>query len=120
MPRIVYIALLPCLLIIWALGAATNVSLPIYGNAPIGYAYIAFAAILIASGLWQSARRPRGFYFIIPYPLHAGAVALTVGVSMVLRSGAGLWLLTPIVAITAALAATVYGSETPAHPAAGR
>lgn len=112
MAKTVYLAVLPCLLIVWALGAATNVSLPIYGTVPIGYAYIVFAALLIASGIWRSAQGRPGF-FVVPYPFHAGAVSLTVGVSMVLQSGAGLWLLTPIVAITAALAATVGGLETP-------
>ena len=104
--------MLLCLLVAWALGAAANVTLPVYSNSPIGCAFVALAAILIASGLWRGSQS----YWIVPYPIHSGIVALSIGVSMIAQSASGLWLITPVVAIGCVAVALASKSETGETP----
>src|ERR1700751_5748758 len=92
--------LLPCLLIAWAIGATPNIALPVYGNWTIGLAFIIGGVVLLI------ARAVRGLRFWIPHPVFTGLVAICLGVSMVAKSAAGLWLVTP--SLTAALAAMVF------------
>jgi protein-S-isoprenylcysteine O-methyltransferase Ste14 len=107
-----FVAALPTLLILWAGGAGPNVWLPVYGNPPIGLAIVTCGLALTFAGMWQlwryggglpmNAYPPprlvsRGSFYWLPHPIYTGFVAVCFGVSMIARSSAGLWLVTPSV-----------------------
>jgi len=97
---VLVMVLLPCLLAAWAIGATPNIALPVYGNWSISLAFIAGGVVLLI------ARAVRGLRFWIPHPVYTALVAICLGVSMISKSAAGLWLVTP--SLTAALAALVF------------
>ncbi|HXA07949.1 MAG TPA: phosphatase PAP2 family protein, partial [Bryobacteraceae bacterium] len=119
-----FVILLPALLCVW--GAAARVSLPIYGSLPLGIAFACagLALMMVAmfelwrfgGGLPMNAFPPptmvsRGTFQFLPHPIYTGFVAVCLGVSMMLRSTSGLWLITPTIAL--ACVALVVGYEHP-------
>jgi protein-S-isoprenylcysteine O-methyltransferase Ste14 len=105
-----FVVALPILLILWAGAARPNVSLPVYGNPPFGLALTACGLGLMLMGMWQLWRHGGGLpmnayppakfvssgaFFWLPHPIYAGFVAVCFGVSMMAKSAAGLWLITP-------------------------
>jgi protein-S-isoprenylcysteine O-methyltransferase Ste14 len=107
-----FVAVLPGLLILWAEAAKPNVSLPVFGNPPIGLAITACGLGLMTTGMWQLWRLgrglpmnafppaklvSRGIFYWLPHPIYVGFVAMCLGVSMIAGSAAGLWLVTPSV-----------------------
>jgi len=112
-----FVVVLPGLLIVWAVAAQPNVSLPAYGNALVGWALAAgglglmLAAMRdlwrLGGGLPMNAFPPAtlvsgGTFHWIPHPIYTGFAALCLGVSMMAGSAAGLWLVTPSVVLGAA------------------
>jgi len=101
-------ALLACLLVAWAAAVTpANVTLAPYGNPPIGYAFTISGCVLIASRLLRNPAGNPADYYWIPYPIHAGLVALSIGISMIFHSAPGLWLVTPFLAAACATTASV-------------
>ncbi len=72
--------------------ADANVTLPVYGNFGIGIAFVIAGLIFVGTHGIPAAR------FWIPQPIGTGLVAICVGASMMAKSPAGLWLVTPAVA----------------------
>ena len=126
--RLAYTALfalvLPALLIAWAVRLDTVLDLPAYGSlAPgAGVAIAGFALLAAATrDLWVHGRGlpaspfpperlvTRGVYGIIPHPIYLGAVLVSLGVWVATRSAAGLWIVSPLLALAAA--AFVIGYE---------
>lgn len=119
-----FVVVLPLLLFAWA--AAARVSLPVYGNVPLGTA-VAGAGLALVSvamfelervggGLPMNAFPPptmvsQGAFQLLPHPIYCGFVAVCLGVSMMLRSASGLWLISPVVAL--GCVALVLGYERP-------
>ena len=99
--KLLYSALCVIALITWATGANGNISLPVYGTALFGYAF-AIAGLGLIIGAYRLSSW-------VPHPMYTGFVALTLGVSMIARSPAGLWLVTPAVAL--ACFAWILGNE---------
>ncbi len=121
-----FIAVLPGLLILWAVSAQPNVTLPVYGTTPIGLAIAACGFGLISAGMWQlwllggglpmnAYPPPRlvsgGTFYWLPHPIYSGFVALCFGVAMIARSAAGLWLVAPSALL--GCTALVLGYERP-------
>lgn len=119
-----FVVILPVLLVAWAIAARTNIGLPVYGNFAIGALISAFGISLIltgVAGLWRfggglpmNAFPPprlvaRGVFRFIPHPIYVGFVGVCLGISMIAKSAAGLWLVTPCVAM--GCAALVLGYE---------
>ncbi len=126
--RLAYTALfalaLPALLVAWAISLDTVLTLPAYGSVVpgVGVAIAGLALMAVAirdlwvygHGLPASPFPPerlvtRGVYSVIPHPIYLGAVLLALGVSLATRSAAGLWIVSPVLALAAA--AFVIGFE---------
>lgn len=121
---LLFTVLLPALLILWAREAAHNITLPLFGPpwlgyllAPTGLALMLEAMLRLwrqGGGLPMNAYPPpkqvsEGSYALVPHPIYTGFVLVCLGVSMIWNSPAGLWLVTPTVALAAA--ALVIGYE---------
>jgi protein-S-isoprenylcysteine O-methyltransferase Ste14 len=119
-----FVVALPVLLIFWARAAAPNVSLPAFGNATTGAAFLLVGVVLMAAAMIDLWRRggglpmnafppPRfvkqGAFRWVPHPIYTGFVLASFGVSMAASSAAGLWLVTPAAAL--GCAALVLGYE---------
>jgi protein-S-isoprenylcysteine O-methyltransferase Ste14 len=117
---------LPVLLVWWAVAAQHNVRLPEYGSEFTGYAIAAGGLWLmltamrelwrLGGGLPMNAFPPkklvrRGTFHWLPHPIYTGFTAICLGTAMVAKSPAGLWLVTPTVAL--GCAALVIGYELP-------
>jgi protein-S-isoprenylcysteine O-methyltransferase Ste14 len=117
--RLAYAALfclaLPVLLAAWALRLDAVLDLPAYGSAAWGGAVAALGLALMAAatrdlwvhgqGLPASPFPPRqlvtrGIYGLIAHPVYAGAVLVSLGASLAARSAAGLWIVTPVLALS--------------------
>ena len=121
---VLFCAVLPALLVAWAARLDALLSLPQVGTRLGGVALAAGGALCLAAGmmaLWTWGRGlpmspfpprrlvTRGIYRLTADPIYVGAVAVTAGVAIAARSPAGLWIVTPTVAIAAA--AWVLGFE---------
>ena len=119
-----FVVVVPCLLILWAITAGANVHLAVYGSPLLGVAFAAagFGLMCVATvelwrfggGMPMNAFPPprlvtRGTFGLLPHPIYTGFVLLCLGVAMAARSSSGLWLVTPAVAL--ACATLVLGYE---------
>jgi protein-S-isoprenylcysteine O-methyltransferase Ste14 len=119
-----FVCALPALLILWAAAAEPNIALAPFGGPALGLAFglsgllLAIAAMgdlyRFGGGLPMNAFPPaklvrQGAFRWIPHPIYTGFVMACLGVSMLARSAAGLWLVTPAVALGSA--ALVLGYE---------
>jgi protein-S-isoprenylcysteine O-methyltransferase Ste14 len=123
---LLFCAVLPALLFLWARGAAEVVRLPAYGSVELGAGIAAAGVVLLGPGMAALWRRggglpmnafppPRlvtsGIYGLFPHPIYTGFTLACFGFSMAGRSAAGLWLVSPVTAL--GCAALVYGYEKP-------
>ncbi|MGE5499607.1 MAG: phosphatase PAP2 family protein, partial [Syntrophothermus sp.] len=106
--------MLPLLLIAWAVIAERNIKLPVIDSPVLG-AFLTAAGLLLVGlgmfgiikwgdGLPMNAYPPekfvsRGIFRLIPHPVYSGAVISVAGVSILFRSAAGFWLVTPFLAL---------------------
>ena len=119
-----FVVLVPALLVLWAAAAQPNISLPVNGSRVLGQAIAASGLVLMCAamgdlwrlggGLPMNAFPPPklvvgGTFRWIPHPIYTGFVALCFGVAMAAGSAAGLWLVSPSVAL--GCAALVLGYE---------
>ncbi len=118
--RVAYAALfsvvLPALLVAWAICLEAVLTLPAYGSIATG-AMVALAGLALMAmatrdlwvhggGLPASPFPPerlvtRGVYGIIAHPIYLGAVLAAAGVSLATRSASGLWIVSPVLALSA-------------------
>jgi phosphatidylglycerol:prolipoprotein diacylglycerol transferase len=119
-----FVVLLPALLVLWARRLDALIHLPVYGS-PVAGLTVAIAGLAImaagTSALWTHGHGlpmspfpperlvTRGIYHFIADPLYVGAVVVSAGVSLATRSAAGLWIVTPVLAL--AVTAWVVGFE---------
>ena len=126
--RLAYAALftvvLPALLMAWAIRLDAVLMLPAYGSVETGVAVALTGVALmtmatrdlwvLGGGLPASPFPPqrivtRGVYGIVAHPIYLGAVLAAVGVSLATRSASGLWIVSPVLALSAV--AFVIGFE---------
>ena len=115
---------LPLALWVWAQAVDVNVAAPAIVAPGIGRALLVLGALLVLAGMaslrvqggglpmnpWPPARFvARGVYALVAHPIYLGFTLACAGLSLVVGSAAGLWLVTPVVALSAA--ALVYGYE---------
>lgn len=116
--------ILPLCLWLWARAASEVVPGPSVHKPVLGAALAAVGALLVVVGVislrvladspamnpWPPARRAaRGVYALVAHPIYAGFTLACAGLSLFFASAAGLWLVTPVVALAAA--ALVLGYE---------
>ena len=121
---LVFVALLPALLAGWAMALDRLLSLPRYGSPRVGLALSLAGLAMILSGtaafrrygdgLPMSPFPPtkfvrRGLHAWFRHPLYIGGVLICAGLSLAFRSGAGLWLVTPLLVL--GIASWVLGYE---------
>jgi len=121
---LVFVVLLPALLASWAVALDRVLSLPRYGSPRVGLALSLAGLAMLATGtvaFWRhghglpmSPYPPamlvrRGLYAWFRHPLYIGAVLISAGTSLASRSGAGLWVVTPLLVL--AICAWVLGYE---------
>ena len=115
---------IPLLLTAWAFALDRVIVLPAFRIPALGIALAAAGALLMAAGIvalrrygngWPMSPFPperrvaRGIYAVMDHPLYAGFTIAAAGVSLIAGSAAGLWIVTPAVAL--ACAAFVIGYE---------
>lgn len=115
---------LPLSLWAWARAVDVNVPAPSIAAPGLGRGLLVLGVFLVLAGMvslrvqgqglpmnpWPPARFvARGVYALVAHPIYLGFTLACAGVSLVVGSAAGLWLVTPTVALAAA--ALVLGYE---------
>lgn len=121
---ILFVVVLPIVLVLWAQALERQHCLPRLGDPTTGWLLVALGAALLGSGWWALMRHgqglpmniapPRrlvttGVYALLPHPIYTGFTLLLAGYFMVRDLRAGLWLVTPCLAL--GCAALVLGYE---------
>lgn len=107
-----FIVVLPAFLFIWAKYSAPNVYLPPLRWLSAGIGNIAVGLVLMIAGIYAIMRDgggwpmnpyppvrlvTSGIYRIVSHPIYTGFSLLCLGVSIILNSSSGFWLVTPVV-----------------------
>ena len=123
---LMFAVVLPVLLAAWMHRLDRLVRLPAYGGPAVGAAVIVAGLALVLGAmraLWRDggglAMSPfpparlvtTGPYAILPHPIYVGAVAVCLGYSLATRSAAGLWIVSPFLALAAASFVLGYERE---------
>jgi protein-S-isoprenylcysteine O-methyltransferase Ste14/membrane-associated phospholipid phosphatase len=108
---LLFVLILPLLIFLWAKNTSWIINLPVPKIEYPGYLLIFTGILLIVAGfhnimtfgkgLPMNAFPPKlfvrkGIYSIIKHPIYTGAIFLCFGVSVILHSASGLWLVSPI------------------------
>jgi len=121
---LLFVAVIPFLLILWAKYTNNVVKLPIPGNLLSGYILLIAGLLFVLSGirnLWifgnglpMNAFPPekfvkKGIYAFMKHPIYSGAVMISFGLSIIFRSASGFWLVSPLFVLM--IVAYVVGFE---------
>lgn len=120
----IFLLVVPAALCGWAYATASAVGLPAIKSVPVGAAFLLAGALLLLAGmrdLWRfggglpmNADPPprfvdRGAYRLLPHPIYTGFCLMSIGVSIIVGSASGLWLVSPVAMLSCA--ALVLGYE---------
>jgi protein-S-isoprenylcysteine O-methyltransferase Ste14 len=114
---LLFCAVLPVLLVLWARATADVIALPVYGSPQLALLpAIAGALWRHGGGLPMNAFPPprlvtSGIYSVIAHPIYTGFCMMCVAVAMAARSSSGLWLVCPVLVL--GCASLVLGYERP-------
>lgn len=121
---VIYLFLLPPFLVVWSWAARDLIAPPVRFPALVGAVIGAIGLGLAIGGIHALLAHGLGLpsymtspvnyvdqriYKIVPHPIYAGVAMMSGGVSIMLHSSSGLWLVTPM--LTLAFAALVLGNE---------
>jgi protein-S-isoprenylcysteine O-methyltransferase Ste14 len=121
---LLFAAIIPVILILWAKYTRQIVKLPLPNNILFGYIPLISGAIFVCSGIWDLWRYgnglpmnafppekfvKNGIYAFTRHPIYSGAALICFGLSAVTRSVSGFWLVSP--AFTLLMVAYVMGFE---------
>jgi protein-S-isoprenylcysteine O-methyltransferase Ste14 len=121
---LLFVAVIPALLILWAKYTVDIIKLPLPENLLLGYILLISGALFVFSGMWNlwrsgnglpmNAFPPKrfvktGIYAFIKHPIYFGAALISFGLSVVTRSASGFWLVSPL--FTLMMVAYVVGFE---------
>ena len=111
---LLFVAVVPALLIVWARLTEKSVPLPAVQSLPVGLTIAGGGALLMIAGmaaiyfygkgLPMNAYPParfvaEGVYGFLPHPIYTGFSMLSIGVSIANGSPSGFWLVSPIVVL---------------------
>jgi len=112
---LLFAVILPAAMVVWARRLDRLLALPQIGRPAIGVAIATAGLLLILGGVialrrygagWPMSPYPpqrrvsRGVYGIVDHPIYAGSVLLVAGLAIAFRSAAGLWIVTPVLALS--------------------
>ncbi|MGD0341557.1 MAG: methyltransferase, partial [Bacteroidales bacterium] len=121
---LLFAAVIPVILILWAKFTRNIVTLPLPDNLLLGYMLLFTGAIFVCSGMWNLWRSDNrlpvktfppkkfvknGIYAFTRHPIYSGAAMISFGLSAVTRSASGFWLVSTI--FTLLMVAYVTGFE---------
>jgi membrane-associated phospholipid phosphatase/protein-S-isoprenylcysteine O-methyltransferase Ste14 len=121
---LLFAAVIPILLILWAKYTKNIVTLPLPDNLLLGYILLITGVIFVCSGVWNLWRLgnglpmnafppekfvKNGIYAVTRHPIYSGAALISFGLSAVTMSASGFWLVSPI--FTLLMVAYVAGFE---------
>jgi len=121
---LLFVAVIPLLLILWAKYTGDIIKLPVPGNLLSGYILLVSGALFVFTGMWSlwrfgnglpmNAFPPKkfvkkGIYAFMKHPIYFGASLISFGLSAVTRSASGFWLVSPL--FTLMIVAYVVGFE---------
>jgi protein-S-isoprenylcysteine O-methyltransferase Ste14 len=121
---LLFVAVIPALLILWARLTGDTVKLPLPENLIYGYVLMISGTLCVFSGMWELWRSGNGLpmnafppsrfvktgiYAITKHPIYFGAAMISFGLSAVTRSASGFWLVSPL--FTIMMVAFVVGFE---------
>lgn len=121
---LLFTAVVPVLLVLWAKMTDDLISLPVSGKPYYGYLLLTAGALLLLSGmihlvifgkgLPMNAFPPaklvkNGVYAITRHPIYSGAVLISFGLSVIFHSASGFWLVSPL--FTLMIVAYIAGFE---------
>lgn len=119
-----FVAVLPFLLVLWANAASTVVTMPVAPFPSVGFILAAVGLAVMVLAMWElihygnglplNIAPPQkyvssGLYALLPHPIYVGFTTCCFGVSWAFQSSAGLWLVSPCVAL--GCFALVWGYE---------
>jgi protein-S-isoprenylcysteine O-methyltransferase Ste14 len=120
----VFVIAIPILLILWAKQTGKIVTLPLPENIYLAYGLIVSGSALAISGILyliiygkglpMNPFPPehyvkKGIYALLKHPIYTGSVIISFGLSIVLKSASGFWLVSPL--FTLMIIAFVIGFE---------
>jgi protein-S-isoprenylcysteine O-methyltransferase Ste14/membrane-associated phospholipid phosphatase len=121
---LLFVAVLPFLLVVWAERTDWVISLPVPEISYPGYILVSCGILLMLAGMHNllffgkglpmNAFPPeqyvkKGIYSVMKHPVYTGAVLFCFGTSVILRSSSALWLISPL--FTLMVIAWVAGFE---------
>jgi protein-S-isoprenylcysteine O-methyltransferase Ste14 len=123
---LIFVVLLPAYLVMWAVNLS-HLTLPDVPQVPaLGQILIIAGAAILLSGMWAIVKLGKGLpmnaypperyvrggiYFWLSHPIYLGFCIGCVGMSILVNSSSGLWVITPIVTLSSA--ALIWGYERP-------
>jgi protein-S-isoprenylcysteine O-methyltransferase Ste14 len=108
---VLFVVILPILLIIWAVNTVHIIGIPCPDMPILGYGLVIIGFFLVLAGmlyLWiyghglpMNAFPPkkfvmRGIYAYTRHPIYSGSILLSFGISIIVHSGSGFWLVSPL------------------------
>ncbi|HMC20614.1 MAG TPA: prolipoprotein diacylglyceryl transferase family protein, partial [Thermoanaerobaculia bacterium] len=106
--------IVPAAVVVWAMRLDRLLALPQIGSLTIGVAIAIAGALLILGGVialrrygagWPMSPYPpqrrvsRGVYAIVDHPIYVGSVLTAAGAAIAFHIAAGLWIVTPVLAL---------------------
>jgi protein-S-isoprenylcysteine O-methyltransferase Ste14 len=124
--RLLFNAVIPIILILWAKYTKDIVTLPLPNNLLFGYIPLITGALFVFSGLWNlwrsgnrlpmNAFPPKrfvknGIYTFTRHPIYLGAALISYGISAVAMSSSGFWLVSPVFSLLMVAYVTGFENE---------
>jgi protein-S-isoprenylcysteine O-methyltransferase Ste14 len=121
---ILFAAIVPLLLFLWAKHTSLLIKLPMPSTPLFGYILLILGALLIISGMWHLLKFGKGLpmnafppsrfvtegiYSVLKHPIYTGAALISFGISAVAGSASGYWMVSPL--FTLMMVAYVTGFE---------
>jgi protein-S-isoprenylcysteine O-methyltransferase Ste14 len=121
---LMFVAVLPIILILWAKYTKDIVTLPMLSDLLPGYILLILGALFVCAGIWSLWRSGKGLpmnaypperfvkngiYAFTRHPIYLGTALISFGLSALTRSPSGFWLVSPV--FTLLMIAYVTGFE---------
>jgi protein-S-isoprenylcysteine O-methyltransferase Ste14 len=121
---LLFLAVVPLLLILWAKYTDKIITLPLPETLIPGFILLIAGVLFVLTGMWNLWRFGKGLpmnafpperfvkngiFAITKHPIYSGAVMISFGFSVIVRSASGFWLVSPLFSMM--IVAFVVGFE---------